>query len=166
MDGVLERLVTEPPVRLQKVRYTHQDMIDMIITQPWISQNELAARYGYSPGWVSTVLASDAFQSALAARRDEVVDPAMKASLEERFRAVTVQSLTKLMGELEKPACKPEVMLRAAELGAKALGIGGNAAPAAPQADGLAKLAERLIALQSGVRQTLVVEGQVERVEG
>jgi hypothetical protein len=65
--------------RLDKVRYTHQDMIDFIIQNPWVSQNELAMRYGYSPGWVSNIMASDAWQSALASRREEVIDPDLKA---------------------------------------------------------------------------------------
>jgi hypothetical protein len=150
---------------LAKVRYSHLDMIDTLISQPWVSQNDLALRYGYTPGWVSTVMASDAFQAALAARREEVVNPAMKASLEERFRAVTVQSLTRLAEELDKPVCSPNVMLRAAELGAKSLGLGGHAPPPpAPPGDNLARLADRLIALQSNVRQGTTYEGRGEPV--
>lgn len=158
---------------IEKVRYTHADMIDFIIANPWVSQNELAARYGYSPSWVSTVMASDAWQSAMAARREEVVNPEMKATLTERFRAVTIQSLDRIKSELAKANCKPEVALRAAELGAKALGIGGNAPPAPPQSDSLANLASRLLELQSNVRQGVehaqvdqlrVIEG--ERVQG
>jgi hypothetical protein len=150
---------------LAKVRYSHLDMIDTLISQPWVSQNDLALRYGYTPGWVSTVMASDAFQAALAARREEVVNPAMKASLEERFRAVTVQSLTRLAEELDKPVCSPNVMLRAAELGAKSLGLGGHAPPPpAPMGDNLARLADRLIALQSNVRQGTTYEGRGEPV--
>jgi hypothetical protein len=140
-------------------------MIDTLISQPWVSQNDLALRYGYTPGWVSTVMASDAFQAALAARREEVVNPAMKASLEERFRAVTVQSLTRLAEELDKPVCSPTVMLRAAELGAKSLGLGGHAPPPpAPMGDSLARLADRLIALQSNVRQGTTYEARAEVV--
>lgn len=165
MDGP-EGLVDEAPrvrVQVAKVRYTHADMIDQIIASPWISQNELAARYGYSPSWVSVVLASDAFQAALAARREEVIDPHLKASIAERFRAITIQSLTRIQQELEKPACKPEVMLKAAELGAKSLGLGGHAPPPPPPSDSLTRLADRLIALQSNVRQGVTYEGQVQR---
>lgn len=167
MDTVLEDLAKERvgPPKVARVRYSHLDMIDTLIAKPWVSNNELAERYGYTPGWVSTVMASDAFQSALAARREEVVDPAMKATLEERFRAVTIQSLSRLAQELDKPACKPEVMLRAAELGAKSLGLGGHAPPPPPPpGDSLARLADRLVALQSNVRQGVTYEGQIERV--
>ena len=47
-----------------KIGYSHQDMIDFIIANPGVTQNALAARYGYSVGWVSNVMASDAWQSA------------------------------------------------------------------------------------------------------
>ena len=51
---------------LDKIRYTHTDMIDHIIANPWVSQNDLAARYGYTPAWVSNIMASDAWQAAMA----------------------------------------------------------------------------------------------------
>lgn len=161
----IEQVVVAPADKrnLAKIRYSHADMIDTILSNPWVSQGELAQRYGYSQSWVSIVMASDAFQSAFAARREEVVDPALKATLEERFRALTLRSLDRLMNELDKPACKPEVMLKAAELGAKSLGIGGHAAPPAPSVDSLANLAGRLVALQSTHRQGVVYEGQVQR---
>lgn len=146
-----------------KVRYTHRDMIDFIIANPSVSQDSLAIRYGYSAGWVSIMINSDAFQVQMAARRAEIVNPELIATVEERFRALTARSLQRLMGELDKPACKPEVMLRAAELGAKAMGIGGNAPPPAPPpSDHLEQLARRLVALN---RQEGSINGTAERIE-
>lgn len=151
--------------RLQKVRYTHQDMIDFIIAHPWASQSQIATRYGYTPGWISNVLASDAFQAAMAKRKDEIIDPELKASIEERFRALVIRSQQVLMQKLEASQVSDNVALRALELGARALGIGGNAAPApaAPSADRLVKLAERLVDLQAGVRGR-TYHGEAERV--
>lgn len=152
-----QELVTRAPTmgNLAKIRYSHTDMIDFIIANPGCSQNALAARYGYSPGWVSNIMASDAWQSAMAARRGELVDPTLVATIDERFRGVALQSLTRLMQKLEAPQVSDQVVLRAVELGAKALGIGGNAPPAAPPQDHLAQLANRLLDLQSGVRRSL-----------
>lgn len=147
--------------RLAKLRYTHTDAIDFIIANPGVSQNDLAARYGYSPGWFSNVMASDAWQSALAARRAELVDPALVATIEERFRGITLLSLERLQQKLAAPQVSDNVVLKAAELGAKALGVGGNAAPPAPAADHLAQLANRLIDLQSQVRRTVTIEAEV-----
>lgn len=150
LDEVLGRAPTMGV--LAKVGYSHKDMIDFIIGNPGCSQNTLAARYGYSPGWVSNVMASDAWQSALAARRAEICDPVLVATVEERFRGITLLSLERLRDKLEAPQVSDQVVLRAVELGAKALGVGGNAAPPPPNGDHLAALANRLIELQSRVR--------------
>lgn len=162
--GMLKELERAPTMGvLKKLRYTHTDAIDFIIANPGVSQNDLAARYGYSPGWFSNVMASDAWQSALAARRTELVDPALVATIEERFRSITLLSLERLQQKLAAPQVSDNVVLKAAELGAKALGVGGNAAPAPPAADHLAQLANRLIDLQAQVRRGVTIEAEVVR---
>ena len=147
---------------LAKVRYTHEAMIDILVSNPSISQNELANHFGYSAAWVSTILCSDAFQAQLAKRRDEVVNPLVKASMEELFKGLVFRSLEVLQHKLAAPVnqISDNVALRAAELGAKALGIGGHKAVQinVPAPDRLERLAERLIQLQSNVRQGVVYE--------
>ena len=115
--------------QVQGVRYTHDAMIDLLITEPGISQNRIASYFGYSAPWVSTIMASDAFQVRLAQRRGELIDPTIAASIEERFKALTVASVEKLMRMIGQPeiAVDPEILLKAAALGAKSLGIGGHA---------------------------------------
>lgn len=164
MLGELEALPHHAPTmgNIAKLRYSHTDAIDFIIANPGISQNDLAARYGYSPGWFSNVMASDAWQSALAARRAEICDPVLVATVEERFRGVTLLSLERLRQKLEAPVVSDNVVLKAVELGARSLGIGGNAPPPPPNQDHLAQLANRLIDLQSRVRQGVTYE--VEKV--
>ena len=144
---------------LQKIRYTHEDMIDTILAEPAISQNALAQRYGFSAAWVSTVMSSDAWKAALAARRTEMVDPTLTLTMNERFGALAEKSLAVLMEKLSAPKVSDTVALRAFELGAKALGVGGHAPPPAPSADHLAQLANRLIELQSNVRQGVTING-------
>ena len=39
--------------RVQKVSYSHDAMIDLMIAEPRITQTQLAAKFGYSVGWVS-----------------------------------------------------------------------------------------------------------------
>lgn len=141
---------------IEKVRYTHDAMIDMLIAQPSISQNELASRFGYTPAWVSLVMSSDAFKARLAARREELIDPAIRLTIEERFHAVVTRSQEVLLAKLSQPAEKvsDNLALRAMELGAKALGLGTGqqAVPSVPAADHLASLAHRLIDLQQSAR--------------
>lgn len=153
MSDLLSELSGEArPQAVAKLRYTHADMIDYILANPAISQGDLAARYGYTQAWICQVMQSDAWQVAFAARRDAMVDPELVATINERFRAVTNRSLQRLMERLDAPAVSDSTILKAAELGAKALGVGGNAPPAAPAADHLAQLANRLISLQANIR--------------
>jgi hypothetical protein len=139
-------------VRPPKVRYTHEAMADLIIEHPMISQNQLAAYFGYTPGWISTIINSDAFQSFLAARKEELVDPELRLTLNERFRALATQSLRVLQAKVSKPEDQVDaaVALKALELSGKALGIGGNAPTQVLVAseDRIANLAHRLIALK------------------
>lgn len=145
-----------------KVNYSHTDMIDFIIANPRVTQNDLAARYGYSVGWVSNVMVSDAWQSAMAARRAEICDPVLVATVEERFKGITLMSLERLKQKLEAPAVSDNVVLRALELGAKAIGVGGNAPPVVQSQDHLALLANRLIELQSRVRTVTANQGVID----
>ncbi|MDZ4345075.1 MAG: hypothetical protein U1E51_21850 [Candidatus Binatia bacterium] len=148
-----------------KVNYSHLDMIDYLLAHPGASLKDLAARYGYSIGWICNVQASDAWKSAYAARRAELVDPVLAATIAERFEGVTALSLQRLQEKLEAPQVSDQVVLRAVELGARAIGIGGNAPPPAPSQDHLARLAERLIELQSNVRQKgVLINGESHEV--
>ena len=139
---------------LQRVRYSHEAMADMLLANPWISQNEVAEHFGRTATWISIVINSDAFQAYYSARKAELIDPELVLTINERFKAVTVRSLQVLQEKLEKSAdLIPDTrVLRAAELGAKALGVGGNAPPpAAPNpVEYLPAIAERLLRLRGG----------------
>lgn len=159
-DAALAELTQETTVpqsrrvQVARVRYTHEDCIDRMLAEPGISQNELAGLYGYSPAWISVVINSDVFQARLAARRAELVDPVLQATINDRFRALTVRSLEVLQEKLAKPAdmVSDKFALEAAALGARSLGV-GVMTPAGPSAtDHLAQLANRLIDLQRGIR--------------
>lgn len=111
--------------RLMRVHYSHEAMIDIIIAEPNITQGELAARFNRSQGWISIVMGSDAFQAALAKRRDDLLDPFLIATLEERFRGLADQSLQVLAEKLEVTK-NPELALKALEISSKALGFGAR----------------------------------------
>lgn len=114
-----------------KVNYTHDAMIDLLIANPSITQNRLAAHFGYTPAWVSRILASDAFQERLAQRKDEIVDPQIRATVEERMRSLVIQSLEVLMQKLEAPAEMVPfgAAAKALEVSSRALGYGVARAP-------------------------------------
>ena len=113
----------------KRIRYSHDAMIDLVIENPWIAQRDIAAAFGYTEGWVSQVFTSDAFAARLAERKDELVDPVIKASIEENFRAIVQQSLGVLRKKLESPIVSDELALGVMNGAAKALGFGVKVGP-------------------------------------
>lgn len=110
---------------LKKCRYTHDAMVDAIIANPGISEIELGEMFGYSKQWVSRLMCSDAFQARLAVRKGEIIDPRLTATVEERIRGVTMQSLDIIAQNLE---ANPNMgnALKAFELTSKAAGYGAK----------------------------------------
>jgi hypothetical protein len=111
--------------RLQRVHYSHEAMIEEMLINPTITQNDLAKLFGKSVGWISIVIGSDAFQAALAKRRDDVLDPALVASIEEKFRGLANQSLAVLSEKLEKTQ-NTDLALKSLDISVKALGFGAR----------------------------------------
>ena len=111
-----------------KVRYTHDAMIDQILANPCISQNQLAIHFGYTAGWVSQIISSDAFQARLAERSKEIVDPLLQVSVKAQFEGLINRSLEILRAKLDRPPDQipDNLALRSADLAAKALGYGAR----------------------------------------
>ena len=110
-----------------RVRYTHDAMIDILIANPNISQNELAKAFGFTVPWVSRVMCSDAFQARLAERKHDLVDPTIRMTLEDKFKAMATKSLDIVMDKLcTVPTA--DLALKALELSSKALGMGARQA--------------------------------------
>lgn len=113
---------------IDRVKYSHDAMIDLMIAQPSVSQGELAQHFGYTQAWVSRVINSDAFQARLALRKEDLVDPTIVASIDEKMRAVAAKSLDVV---LEKLATVQNFdhALKAFEATTKAMGYGARQAP-------------------------------------
>lgn len=172
-DQLLDELANtpRPPLagesmrQIAKVSYTHAAMVDMIVANPKISQTELARHFGYTQAWICQIIASDAFQALLAERKDELIDPALRLSIEERFKALVSRSLEILQEKLSAPSTQisDTLAIRAAELGARSLGIGHTAPPpAAPPGDRLLILSDRLVNLLVEKRE--VIHGEAKRL--
>ena len=128
---------------IAKVSYTHDAVIDLVIANPTLSQGQLAAHFGYTQGWLSQVMGSDAFQARLAARREEVVNPVLFATIEEKIKGLAYASLDVLQKKMEQPQVADGTALKAFELSSRALGYGAQQTPAAPVLP-LEKLAENI----------------------
>lgn len=110
---------------IQRVKYTHDALIDMLIANPEVKQGELAQQFGYTQAWVSRVMNSDAFLARLAQRKSDLVDPSIALTLDEKFRALANQSLDVIMDKLQVTK-NPDTALKALELSSKALGYGAR----------------------------------------
>ena len=141
-------------------------MVQLMIDNPNWSHAQLAQFFGRLPSWTSAVLASDAFQTALDSRRHEVADPSLSATMEERFRGLAIRAAIVLQEKLNTTGVNDLTVLKAAELGIKALGL-GQKQPEAPQLPGPQNasqtVAEKLLAAMEARDQARTVD--VETVE-
>jgi hypothetical protein len=100
-------------------------MIDLIIAQPMWSQGQLAEHFGYTQTWISRIFNSDAFQARLALRKEDLVDPSIIASIEEKFRAVASKSLDIVLDKLTLTN-NADLALKSLEICNKAMGFGAR----------------------------------------
>lgn len=124
---------------IARVKYSHDEMINFIILNPTASQQEVAKQFDYSVAWVSRIMNSDAFHARLAIRKEDLIDPAIVATLEERVRGMVGQSLDILTQKLEQVPTT-EMAFRAFELGSKALGFGARPEKVAVQNNFIVKI--------------------------
>jgi len=149
-----QKLKLEPEL-LPAVKYTPEAMVELIVLHPSWTPTQLCAHFGRGLSWFSSVLASDAFQLALDPRKPDIPDPYLTASMEERFRALALQSLGVLSTKLEGKEVSEFLATKAAEIGVKALGLGNPklvelAAPAA--VSGPEAVADRIMAAMAAAK--------------
>lgn len=121
-----EKFEQRPGNWVKGTKWTHELAIDVIIANPDWSQKELSQYFNRSVHWISLVMSSDAFQAKLAERREEVLNPEVRASIEQRFKALAEHSLARLHEKLENPNASDNLILRSVELASKALGLGAR----------------------------------------
>lgn len=110
---------------LQRVKYTHDAMIDLVLANPSISQGDIARHFGYTPAWISIIFNSDAFRERMHARKAEIVDPILMTTMEDRLRGLCDKSVEVLMEKLEVQR-NPNVAVRVLEHSTRALGYGAQ----------------------------------------
>jgi transcriptional regulator with XRE-family HTH domain len=116
------------PQAIQKINYSHDGMINLIIAHRGISQNQIAAHFGYSASWVSQVMSSDAFQARLSERAAEIEDPTIRATVEEGLKGLIARSVEIIKEKLKgEPSSIPDnLAIRTLELSTRALGMGAK----------------------------------------
>lgn len=119
---------------IERVKYTHDAMIDVVLARPMATQAQIAEHFGYTESWISRIMCSDAFQARLAQRRSELIEPGILLSFEERLKLMasrSVEIITKQLEDLdmedpEAVAGATNTAFRALEISAKSLGYGAR----------------------------------------
>lgn len=119
---------------IQRVRYTHEAIAEFLVTNPTVSQGEIAKVFGYSESWLSQVINSDAFQAyyrKLADERGALATHTVAA----KIAGFASLALDKAMEKLETGSSE-RFITDSTEQALRALGyLGGNGGPPA-QAQG------------------------------
>lgn len=151
----------KPP---KKMRYSHAAMIDLILSRPWISQNEIAQHFGYTASWISTIMSSDSWKVQYSKRMEEVVDPILRANVEQNFQAMVLRSQELLLEKLNKDNPSDNLVLRALDLSSRAAGYGARAETPAPV--DATNVEAHLEVMAKGLTTLLRRKRQDESVEG
>jgi len=78
-------------------------MAHALLADPSITQRELGKQFRRTPGWVSQILASDAFRAHLAKRAAKFIDPLLYATVKDYTENVHLWALELLSEKLERP---------------------------------------------------------------
>lgn len=151
-----------PPV--QKLSYSHLAMAKVIAANPAISQNELAALFGYSASWISRIMCSDAFQAILAEEmKDMPFTAEMRTQTRLQVEALLQRSLEILAHKLDKtPDDIPDQLaLQTAKVASSVLSDRDPRPPATEVHVHLEKLGENLVGLLRRRKSEAAVDAEI-----
>ena len=100
------------------------NVLNYLISHPESTSQQVAEAFNRPHSWFIAILASDSFQLALDPVRHLIQDTMITATLRERFQALTLHSLVVLGGKLDGKEVSESLVLKSAEIGVKALGLG------------------------------------------
>ena len=111
---------------IDRVRFSHDAVIDMILANPRMTAVELAEANGYSVYWLRRVMNSDAFLARVAERKTELIDPLIVETIETQLKDLASESLATLGTALRTTKRTPEFAMEVANLSLKALNFGAR----------------------------------------
>lgn len=118
---------------IANVRYPHEAIAEWLVANPMGSQGECAQFFGYSQGWLSQVIHSDAFQAYYRKLADERGTIATHG-IGEKINALAAVALDKALERLQT-APSDQHVLDTTEMALKALGYLGNNGNGAQRAE-------------------------------
>lgn len=109
---------------IQKMSTRHEAILNHLIIFPTQKYSEVAAHFGVTQAWLSTIIHSHAFQDQLARRQDELFDSAIVQDLGDKL---TAAAHTTLEAYLEKvPMMSVDQLIPASDKMLGRLGFGTN----------------------------------------
>jgi len=121
----LPRTRGRKPGGTNAIPYSHDALIDAMLANPSATRAELGAIFGFSSQWVYSVTNSDGFRARYEARRKEIINPELVATVKERFEALASQSIDVIAHRLTASQ-DPVLALKTLEIAAKASSYGAR----------------------------------------
>ncbi len=72
---------------IQKMSHKHEEILNFLLLNPIMKMGDVAAHFGVTFPWLSTIVHSHAFQDQLARRQGQVFDSAVLATIEDKLGA-------------------------------------------------------------------------------
>ena len=124
IEGVGDSTREKGQYQLKKTSYSHEALADVILAQPQLGNRELARIFGKTPTWVSYVKNSGAFRAYISERKEEMVDPVLSQTIDDRLNGMAMQSMDVLMEKLNSVEVSDSLAIECMKLSTRALGYG------------------------------------------
>jgi hypothetical protein len=98
------------------------ELVQWLVEHPWASHAQIGAAFGKNAAWFASVLVTERFLQALEPHREEVQNPHVTSSMEQRFQALLIRSMDVVQTKMSVGGGDA---LLAAKIFTKALGYGG-----------------------------------------
>ncbi len=102
----------------------HVQIMDYIIANPTANYADVAAHFGYTSGWLSQIIHSDAFQAMLAEKQVDMFGD-VKLSVKDRITGLAHESLRRLSEKITTEQ-DTQTVANVADIAIKALGFGAR----------------------------------------
>lgn len=123
VDGFLE--TNGNVVQLKALRPKHHSIMDFLLANPKIPYSAVAAEFGVTQAWLSTVINSDVFQSQLRLRRG-LMDDHVNRDIVSRLHTIAKKGLGEMEAILDDEEVSASTKLEVAKTSLTALGYLGS----------------------------------------
>jgi len=113
--------VVAESAQIKKLSIKHNEMVNWMIENPTASRGEMAAAFGVTVPWLSTIIHSDAFKAELDRKKEKVFNSAIARPIQEKVLGAAHLALERLQQSLQLET-DTRALVSAAEMLTKAAG--------------------------------------------